>query len=87
MHVRRFFCKKSTCAQKIFVEDFPISAVLTRNAPNGCKKRFAIWASRWEAREVLMWEVSTVSTEVVTRSCVWFTNRNRLPGQSHASSA
>src|SRR5579859_985871 len=23
MHVRRFFCKKSTCAQKIFVERLP----------------------------------------------------------------
>lgn len=38
MHVRRFFCKKSTCAQKIsqsgslsFVNPMP-------NAPNSCKR-------------------------------------------------
>jgi len=38
MHVRRFFCKKRTCSQKIFPNDSQSSAVLTLSAPNGCKK-------------------------------------------------
>src|SRR5207244_4290534 len=65
--------------------DFPISAVLTRNAPNGCKKRFASLDSRWEARKALTWEASTASKEVVIRSCVWFTSRYSLPSRSHTS--
>src|SRR5215468_8909804 len=51
MHVRRFFCQKSTCAQKIFVEDFPISAARTLSAPSGCKKRSASWDSPQEVRQ------------------------------------
>jgi hypothetical protein len=34
--------------------DFPISAILTPNALNGCKKRFASLAFRREVREALM---------------------------------
>ena len=37
VHVRRFFCKKSTCAPKIFVERLQF-AIRTLSAPNGCKK-------------------------------------------------
>jgi transposase len=39
MHVRRFFCQKSTCAQKIFVERLPeLCHPHARAAPNGYKK-------------------------------------------------
>src|SRR5215469_3975817 len=39
MHVRRFFCKKSTCAQKIFGSPTPRALSSLRGAaPHGCKK-------------------------------------------------
>jgi transposase len=52
MQVRRFFCKKTTCAQKIFVERLPdLCRPHARAAPRGCKKRFATWDFSQEVRQ------------------------------------
>jgi transposase len=51
MHVRRFICKKSICAQKIFVERLPdLCRPHARAAPSGCKKHSATWGFLQEAR-------------------------------------
>jgi transposase len=84
LHVRRFFCKKSTCAQKIFVERLPeLCRPHARAAPNGSKRPSVNSDSQSGARPEPMWEVSWASAEVAIRFCAWFANRTRRLNQPH----
>lgn len=78
VHVRRFFCKQSTCAQKIFAERLPeLCRPYARAVPTGCKKPSVSWGSESEVKRGPTLEANRASAEVAIPSCVWFVAGNR----------
>ena len=71
LHVRRFFCKRSTCAQKIFVERLP-DLCRPHAEPHQTVARSAspAWTLKKEAKLEQIWEASSASAGVEIRSCV-----------------
>ena len=86
LHVRRFFCTKSTCAQKIFTERLR-ELCRPHAEPHQTAARSAppAWTRRLGVRQEQTWEASLASAGVVIRSCAWFANRNSSSDQSHPS--
>ena len=86
VHVRRFFCKKSTCAQKIFVERRRELCRPHAQRTKRLQKALCELGLKIGARQERMWEVNAASVGVAIRSCVWFANQNSPPSKSHTSS-
>ena len=85
MHVRRFFCKKSTCAQKIFVERLPELCHPYAQRTKRLQKALC---------ELGLKEGGQAGADTGSElgfsgsrepSCAWFTNANNPPSQSHTS--
>src|SRR5258708_7899266 len=85
MHVRRFFCKKSTCAQKIFVERLAELCHPHAQRTKRLQEALCQLGLTTGVRREQILEASWVSAEVAIPSYVWFVNRNRLPNQNHIS--
>ena len=73
LHVRRFFCRQSTCAQKIFVERLP-ELCRPHAEPHHTTARSALsaWTGESAARPEPTPEVNSASAEAAIPSCAWF---------------